>query len=259
MNVRIMTAKEVGVNHKKRSSDGLNERIERLRKKLDLSQREFSDLIGIKQSTYSNMVGSRGSRPSGEVVIAVLQKTNVDPRWLIDGTGEMLLVDGFGADLHPSKQSPPGQVRESGQPYGGAALVRTPLYNVSAAAGAGREVAEEDKIDELVFTETFWERQLRMPRGLILALRVDGDSMHPTLGDGDVVVADLTQPRAWRDGIWVFNFEGVALIKRLQKLPANRLKVISDNAAYAPYEISAVDDEERLRLIGPILLAVRRL
>ena len=59
--------------------------------------------------------------------------------------------------------------------------------------------------------------------------------MEPALRDGDEILVDRT-PRALRAGIHVVRIDDVLLVKRIERLGAERLRLSSDNPAYAPVE-----------------------
>ena len=80
-----------------------------------------------------------------------------------------------------------------------------------------------------------WKRSLP-PKELAL-VHVQGESMEPTLTDGDLVLLRY-QNRLDRDGIFVLNYDGELFIKRGQRLGRRKAVLISDNAAYQPMEIA---------------------
>ena len=63
--------------------------------------------------------------------------------------------------------------------------------------------------------------------------------MLPTLHDGDIVLVDLQRRSPTPPGIFVLH-DGMGLVaKRLEHIPGSeppRLRVISDNQRYSPYE-----------------------
>ena len=63
-------------------------RAEEVRRKLGLNKSQFSHRIGMKPQTYNNFVGSQGSRPNMELFHGIVREFNVDPMWLLNGSGE---------------------------------------------------------------------------------------------------------------------------------------------------------------------------
>lgn len=66
-------------------------RIKELRKaqKSPITQQEFADRVGIKQSTVATYEADRNV-PSDAVISLICREFNVREAWLRDGTGEML-------------------------------------------------------------------------------------------------------------------------------------------------------------------------
>lgn len=66
-----------------------NTRIRKLRKALDLTQREFGERIGIKANTVTMIEKGRGT--SEQTVQAICREFRVSEAWLRTGEGEMFL------------------------------------------------------------------------------------------------------------------------------------------------------------------------
>ena len=83
------------------------------------------------------------------------------------------------------------------------------------------------------------------------AMHVEGDSMLPTLHHGDIVLVDLARRAPTPPGIFVLH-DGMGLVaKRLDHIPNTdppRVRIISDNPWYSPYEGTA----EEVNIIGRI-------
>lgn len=68
----------------------MNERIRKLRRHLDMTQREFGDKIGVKQNTVAQYEMGRNT-PIDSVVSLICREFNVNEEWLRNGTGEMFV------------------------------------------------------------------------------------------------------------------------------------------------------------------------
>lgn len=77
-----------------KGGETLNTRIYELRKFLNLTQLEFSNTIGIKGGSLSDM--ENGKAPITErTIITICAKFNVNEDWLRNGTGEMFNIEEF--------------------------------------------------------------------------------------------------------------------------------------------------------------------
>lgn len=150
-------------------------------------------------------------------------------------------------------------VRE-GPPAGydpGAELQMIPVYDVAASAGAG-SVVDTDMIDEFLPFRASWLRRMGAanPRDLAV-ITVSGDSMYPTLNDGDSILVNLTCEVPRRDGIYVLRTEGMLQVKRISINPASgRLLVKSDNRLYESWPDC---DPQEIDLLGRVIWVGRRL
>ena len=110
-----------------------------------------------------------------------------------------------------------------------------PRLALGAAAGAGAISAEEQSIGALRFSRA-WLREQGLASEALSAIEVTGDSMEPTLRDGDEILVERSATPA-RDGIHVVRRDETLLVKRVDLSSPGRITLISDNRAYPPYEL----------------------
>ncbi len=143
-------------------------------------------------------------------------------------------------------------------PGAGAGLRPVPRLDVDAAAGAGAFDGDERSGGHIAFDPAWLRRVARGAPEQLSIIRVAGDSMAPTLADGDDILVDRgdAAPRL-RDGIYVLRIEGALVVKRLAFNPAARtLSIRSDNPAWPGWpdcDPAAVD------VVGRVVWAGRRL
>ncbi len=65
----------------------MNERIKKLRKALDLTQKEFAERIGMKRNSIALIENGRNT--SEQTIFAICREFNVNEEWLKTGAGEM--------------------------------------------------------------------------------------------------------------------------------------------------------------------------
>jgi phage repressor protein C with HTH and peptisase S24 domain len=140
----------------------------------------------------------------------------------------------------------------SGKPFRGD-WVDVPRLSLGASAGSGAHAAEEQSIGAFRFAAR-WLRGQGLDPSMLSAIAVAGDSMEPTLRDGDEILVDRTL-RALRDGIHVVRVDDTLLVKRLDTGRPGAIALISDNPAYRPIELSPAE----LQVIGRVVWKSGRL
>lgn len=143
----------------------------------------------------------------------------------------------------------------SGPPLRGAGMVRVPKLAIGASAGAGASVDGEPVEGEVAF-DTRWLRDIGADPRALSIIRVEGDSMAPTLNDGDDILVDGGDAAAQlRDGIYVLRMDDALMVKRVSRAPQGRISVISDNPQYPSYSDLPMT---AVRLIGRVVWTGRR-
>ncbi|PHR13604.1 MAG: peptidase S24 [Sphingopyxis sp.] len=134
-------------------------------------------------------------------------------------------------------------------------LLRIKRLQVGASAGPG-SLADDEYAESMGFAPK-WLRRLGTDPANLSLIVVDGDSMDPTLGDGDDIMVDHSAAsRPLRDGIYVLRMDDVLLVKRIAMAPSGKLSVRSDNPQYPDWEdVSA----ESVNIIGRVVWTGRRL
>lgn len=124
-----------------------------------------------------------------------------------------------------------------------------PRYSVRVSAGRGIGEGEEEQVGEFAFEVDWMRRNLgRSGRGFA-SVEVHGDSMQPTLLNGDEIIIDRQVVRVSASGIYVIGLRGDLLVKRVQVKLDGSLVVKSDNPAYEPETITAQNAED-FRVVG---------
>lgn len=140
----------------------------------------------------------------------------------------------------------------------GSTLIAVTRAAVRASAGAGT-VAEDERARPQFAFEAAWLRALTAtPGNRLTMIRVDGDSMAPTLDAGDDILVDHDDPAGGlRDGIYVLRVDGALHVKRLAIHPfGGRVTVQSDNPTYPDWPDRAIDE---LTCIGRVIWVGRRI
>lgn len=128
-----------------------------------------------------------------------------------------------------------------------ARTISIPRYDVQVSAGGGALVLSDEVTDRFVVSRD-WLSQY-VPKGADSGIVVArGDSMEPTIQDGDVLLLNFSIDRTAIDagGVFVLTVDGALLVKRLQVMLDGHILVISDNDQYQPEKISREFADEQM-------------
>ena len=145
---------------------------------------------------------------------------------------------------------------ESDQAPAGLIPVKRTL--VRASAGPGAFAGDERGRPYFAFDERWLRTLTGSASSKLSIIRVEGDSMAPTLNAGDDILVDLGDcMERLRDGIYVLRADDVLVVKRLAIHPTGRrVTVQSDNPAYPDWPDCDID---AIHCIGRVIWAGRRL
>ena len=122
------------------------ERVERVRNRLALNKSRFSQSIGMRPQTYNNFVGSQGSKPNIELICGLINTYNVNPDWLLTGSGDIFTTD---PPSLGNSDSLPNADRESNDRAQSRFLTTLRNYMYQDPVGALRAIRElVDALDE---------------------------------------------------------------------------------------------------------------
>ncbi len=135
-------------------------------------------------------------------------------------------------------------------------FIRIPRLSVRASAGAGTLDPDELDVSSIGLTAAFL-RSLCSDPALLSMIKVTGDSMESTLGDGDDILVDRNDAAdRVRDGIYVLRLDDALNVKRIAMQPEGRgFTVRSDNPAYPSWPDC---DPARIVIIGRVVWVGRR-
>lgn len=133
-----------------------------------------------------------------------------------------------------------------------------PRYSVTASAGFGLVSAEEVEVERIAF-RLDWLREIGLDPQQAGLLSASGDSMHPTIPDGALILVDRRENQPIRSGfIYVIVLDGEVLVKRISRNVDGTIDLISDNALYPVKAVRQVDFD-RLTIAGRVFWVGRRL
>ena len=137
-------------------------------------------------------------------------------------------------------------------------LVSVKRHPVTVSAGPGAIVTEELGKPYFAFDERWLKALTPSSTANLSIVRVEGDSMAPTLNAGDDILVDLGDAgERLRDGIYVLRIDEALVVKRIALNPVGRrITVQSDNPAYPDWPDCGLKD---INPIGRVIWSGRRI
>jgi phage repressor protein C with HTH and peptisase S24 domain len=210
-------------------ADRLNARC----RQLGLNAAQVGEIASVNRTFVYDIKRGKSANPNLAKLDRVAQALKVERNWLLHGMGE---VQGEAPIVeHPDDS-----------------FVAISSVAVRPSMGGGHLV-EQEPVDgrPYHFQRSWIKHDLRADPANLRIMHVEGDSMMPTLHDGDIVLVDLGRRAPTPPGIFVLH-DGMGLVaKRLEHIPNSdppRVRIISDNPFYKPYEGSG----EEVNIIGRI-------
>ena len=179
--------------------------------------------IGLsKQALYARK--KTNSIPYDNIIQSV-KDSDVNIEWLIYGLGEQKLVPKF--KLGNEKSAPFGEI-----------AVRM-FPDVSASAGYGCLNGDQCEYETIYVDRNLLEKTSSKS---IDAIKVHGDSMFPTMREGDMIFVDKLQHEIKNGKIFIIRMNEEVFVKRLYTYPKGII-VKSDNPEYPQFEVQKKDIE----------------
>lgn len=137
-------------------------------------------------------------------------------------------------------------------------LIPVKRIPVRASAGPGSIPYQEAGRPYFGFDERWLKMLTSTPPSRLSIIRVEGDSMAPTLNAGDDILVDHGDSAdRLRDGIYVLRADDALVVKRIALHPVGRrVTVQSDNPAYPDWPDCDLDS---IHCIGRVVWAGRRI
>ena len=215
------------------TSDRINQRM----RDLGLQHKDLVAATGASKGTVTNWI-SGVNNPTGKRLVQLAQALKTTSSWLLTGnsTPEFTQVE-------PWDSNTPLDDDEIEIPF---------FKDFSFACGGG-------SIGEAIANET---RKLRMSKATLrnlsimkenaVAATAIGDSMSPTIKDGDTIHVNLGRKNIKDGKIFAICIGGLFYCKRLYNLPLGGVRIVSDNSVEFPeIQLSAQEIiDQQLEVIG---------
>jgi repressor LexA len=167
----------------------ISERILALRQHFSMSKEALGEVAGISGTSIGNIESGATKNPGADLLGAITTKLGVNPAWLLTGLGEMLASD---ADPQKTSSYPPGQTNTHAVGLlSDIPVIKLRRVSFKARASFGYMQMQRFKDGDIFDTVLF-----RLPPGReeqdykdAVVFDIEGDSMEPSLRDGQQVIA----------------------------------------------------------------------
>lgn len=214
-------------------------RIREIRKKQDITLEELAELTGISYTHLSRIEGGKRGL-SLENVIRIAKALSVDPVEVSDEFDHEQLLQADGMAPASKPESRDDEIPE--------------IDLIAGLGGGGMAALEVSTSNGITFSREVVRDHWRLPEWMlyrmnarahhIAAFPVKGDSMRPTINDGDVVFVDTRHRVPSPPGIYALADEfGGVVVKRLEvtSRPGDEVvtvRISSDNTLHRERELT---------------------
>ena len=180
------------------------------------------------------------TEPPRDKLISLAQTASVSVEWLATGKGSVFQEDA----QQPSLTDIDSQI------------VMIPRRDVLVSVGSMGDINEIDASGYRPFSTSEINRY--GPAVSLHVIEIRGEGMAPTLAPGDDILINTTPLHgALPDGIYLVRMGNTLQVKRLQLLPGEMVRVISDNPAYLPFDAKL--DTSEIVVIGLVVWVGRHI
>lgn len=220
----------------------LHERIQQKLKEKNLKQADIARATG--KSTAAVTKWLRGENvPKAENLKAIAKLLEVSDEWLLTGKNLTVLENQDLQTLSEWDETTPIEEDEIEIPF---------FQNFSFDCGSG-SVGEALKAQsQALRISKATLRDLGIEKENAVATGASGDSMKPTIKDGDTIYLDLGR-KTIKDGkIFAICHGGLFVAKRLYNLPMGGVRIVSDNTVEYPEVLLTAEErkEQEFEVIG---------
>jgi SOS-response transcriptional repressor LexA len=205
-------------------------------------------------------------RYSGVTAAEVAKTAKVNPSTLqraVKGTNEARLSQRTIEKLQGAYPKFPGWTRagavalaELARPAPDMVAIASLDLNFGLGAAFMDSEVVEHEADTMLFPRDWLRSITRSPPERLYWAKGLGNSMEPTIGDGDVILIDRSAAGStFGDLYWAIAYGQTGMIKRLRPMPDGSVKILSDNPNVPP----EVAHDGELHVFGRVIAVVRRI
>ncbi len=215
----------------------LKDKFKHIRKELGLNQQQLADVFGCKIGKVKQIETGKTATISYADAKLLERKYKISEQWIRFNIGDMFIgptIEDFEEienDFNNNQNT-----------------ISLPFYNdIKASAGTGCIAAESKKefikIPKMFLPNNYFSLEV---------LSVHGDSMETTFYDNDLIIIDKDKKELINGKIFIVLYEDELYVKRVFKMPQNKIILKSDNMYYPDIEVMS----DNFKIIGQVIKAL---
>jgi phage repressor protein C with HTH and peptisase S24 domain len=216
-------------------------RLTEAREAKKINKSTFAKMVGVSAPTVTDWENGNTKMIEGANLVKVCSVLDISAEWLLHGVKSI-------TDLIPGAM----RVVVRDDTEDNANIYKIPMVQLRLQAGVTGFQTEPDRRDGgTMGIPKSWADRKEYDPAQLLAIRVKGESMEPTLYEDDIVVINLAQRSPVDNAIFAVNYDGEAVVKRMSR-DAGQWWLMSDNADQRRFYRRACKETECI-IIGRVV------
>ncbi|OOF55743.1 repressor [Rodentibacter genomosp. 2] len=203
----------------------------------------FARAVGVVQPSLARWVKGEAD-PTRTNLIKIAEAGGVSLDWLALGVGDME------GKVTPTMHQNSNFIASNDETF----VEIEDCREVRLSAGTGAFNSDYEEINTTKI-ERAWLQSRRLKAKDCAMFLVSGESMYPTLKDGEEIIVDRSKRELIEGKIFVLNHNGAMLVKKVQ-FTYNGVELISDNPSYRPLKLDT-EEANSLIIIGQVVRGYR--
>lgn len=213
------------------ASNSFAERLTNIFRERDITQQEAAQKVGVSRQAIARWLNG-SSEPERDKIVALAEFLRLPPAYLM--FGESGAFDSV--ELNDD-------------------MISIPVLDVQGGCWPARRENTVVSMVMLLKVAKDWVLS-RCPNANLFKLHIInafGDSMEPTIKEGDFIIVDTSKTSVVADGIYAIQAGQDTFIKRVQRQIDGSVLLLSDNPRYQPYKVPA-EDRETMKIVGKCII-----
>ncbi|UBU75595.1 helix-turn-helix domain-containing protein [Pasteurella multocida] len=222
-----------------KNNSSIGNRIRELREQKKISRNAMAEKLSLSLSALQNWETNQ-TEPQASMIITLAKELGVSPNYLLTGEDISERI------LHVKSESP--------DEMDGEFEWIDDCRDVMVTAGYGGINGDYPNIKKTKIEKSWFHARHLKPKDCAMFL-VNGDSMYPTLKDGEEIIVDRSKRELDEGKIFVINHQGAMWVKKV-RFNFNGIDLISDNSIYNPINLTT-EEANSLLIIGQVVRSHR--